>query len=46
MAHELGRREALTQVSAVVALGTLFDNIAGGQEIFRGTVSRPEWRLR
>jgi enoyl-CoA hydratase/carnithine racemase len=46
MAHELGRREALTQVSSVVALGTLFDNIAGGQEIFRGTVTRPEWKLR
>ena len=46
MTHEVSRREALSQVSTFVALGTLFDNIAGGQEIFRGTVSRPEWRLR
>ena len=46
MTHELGRREALAQVSTLVGLGTLFDNVAGGQDIFRGTVSRPEWRLR
>ena len=46
MTHELSRREALSQVSTFVALGTLFDNIAEGQEIFRETVSRPEWRLR
>jgi enoyl-CoA hydratase/carnithine racemase len=46
MTHELGRREALSQVSTLVALGTLFDNIAGGQDLFRDTVDRPDWRLR
>ncbi len=46
MTHELGRRDALSQVSTFVTLGTLFDNVAGGQEIFRETASRPEWRLR
>jgi enoyl-CoA hydratase/carnithine racemase len=44
MAHELGRREALSQVSLLVALGTQFDNISGGQQQFRD--ERPEWRLR
>ncbi len=46
MTHELGRRDALSQVSTFVTLGTLFDNVAGGQEIFRETASRPKWRLR
>jgi enoyl-CoA hydratase/carnithine racemase len=46
MTHELSRREALSQVSTFVALGTLFDNVAGGQEIFEGNEPRPEWRLR
>jgi enoyl-CoA hydratase/carnithine racemase len=46
MTHELGRRDALTQVSTFVTLGTLFDNVAGGQELFRETAARPEWRLR
>ena len=36
MTHELSRREALAQVSTFVALGTLFDNIAEGQETFEG----------
>jgi enoyl-CoA hydratase/carnithine racemase len=44
MAHEIGRRQALSQVSSLVALGTEFENISGGQQNFRG--SRPEWRLR
>ena len=43
MTHEVSRREALSQVSTYVALGTLFDNIAEGQETFEGT-ARPEWR--
>jgi enoyl-CoA hydratase/carnithine racemase len=46
MTHELSRREALAQVSTFVALGTLFDDVAGGQEIFEGNEPRPEWRLR
>ena len=41
MTHELSRREALSQVSTFVALGTLFDNVAGGQEIFEGNEPRP-----
>jgi enoyl-CoA hydratase/carnithine racemase len=44
MAHELSRREALTQVSSLVSLGTQYENIAGGQQTFQGT--RPKWRLR
>jgi enoyl-CoA hydratase/carnithine racemase len=31
MTHEVSRREALSQVSTFVALGTLFDDVAGGQ---------------
>ena len=46
MTHEVSRREALSQVSTFVALGTLFDDVAGGQEIFEGNEPRPEWRLR
>jgi len=46
MTHEVTRREALSQVSTYVALGTLFDNIAEGQETFKGTRARPEWKLR
>ena len=46
MTHEVTRREALSQVSTYVALGTLFDNIAEGQETFQGTRARPEWKLR
>jgi enoyl-CoA hydratase/carnithine racemase len=46
MTHEVTRREALAQVSTYVALGTLFDNIAEGQETFPGIRERPEWRLR
>jgi enoyl-CoA hydratase/carnithine racemase len=44
MAHELSRRQAISQVSSFVTLGTQFENIAGGQETFK--VYRPEWRLR
>jgi hypothetical protein len=36
MTHELGRRDALSQVSTFVTLGTLFDNVAGGQETSSG----------
>jgi enoyl-CoA hydratase/carnithine racemase len=44
MAHEVTRKAALAQVSALVELGTTFDNIESGQQEFQ-TV-RPEWRLR
>ena len=44
MAHELSRREALAQVSSFVTLGTRFENVEAGQEVFKGT--RREWRLR
>src|SRR3954466_2996245 len=44
MANEVSRREALHQASAFVALGTAFDNIAGGQETFKGAPR--EWKLR
>jgi enoyl-CoA hydratase/carnithine racemase len=40
MTHEVTRREALSQVSTYVALGTLFDNIAEGQETFQGIRER------
>ena len=40
MTHEVTRREALSQVSTYVALGTLFDNIAEGQETFDKTRDR------
>jgi enoyl-CoA hydratase/carnithine racemase len=46
MTHEVTRREALSQVSTYVALGTLFDNIVEGQETFQGTRARPDWKLR
>jgi enoyl-CoA hydratase/carnithine racemase len=44
MSHEVNRREALAQVSTYVALGTMFEDIAEGQEAFQKV--RPDWRLR
>jgi hypothetical protein len=44
MAHEAGRRVALSQVSTAVLLGTEYDNIAGGQDSFHG--QRIEWQVR
>ena len=44
VAHEKSRRQALAEVSTYVMLGTTRDNIADGQETFRGT--RIEWQLR
>jgi len=44
MAHEVSRRQALKEVSSIVSLGTVFENIAEGQETFKS--ARPEWRLR
>ncbi|HXW34899.1 MAG TPA: enoyl-CoA hydratase/isomerase family protein [Acidimicrobiales bacterium] len=44
MAQELSRREALSQVSSLVSLGTKYENIEEGQRAFKE--ARPEWRLR
>ena len=44
MAHEMTRRQALQQVSTLVTLGTRRENLASGQETFRG--GHLEWRLR
>lgn len=44
MAHDMTRRQALQQVSTLVTLGTRRENIASGQETFRG--GHAEWRLR
>ena len=44
MAHEAGRRVALSQVSTAVNLGTAYDNIDAGQEAFHQ--GRIDWRLR
>jgi enoyl-CoA hydratase/carnithine racemase len=44
MAHELSRREVLSQISTIVSLGTTYDNIKAGQERFQST--RVEWRPR
>jgi enoyl-CoA hydratase/carnithine racemase len=44
MAHELSRREALSQVSTLVSLGTTYENIESGQRAFKS--ARPEWQLR
>jgi enoyl-CoA hydratase/carnithine racemase len=44
MAHELSRKEALSQMSSLVLLGTAFENIESGQSEFQNV--RPEWRLR
>ena len=44
MAHEAGRRVALSQVSTAVNLGTAYDNIDAGQDAFHQR--RIDWRLR
>jgi enoyl-CoA hydratase/carnithine racemase len=43
-ANELPRSAALAQVSALVKLGTQYENIQEGQETFKG--DRPKWELR
>jgi enoyl-CoA hydratase/carnithine racemase len=43
-ANELSRNTALAQVSALVKLGTQFENVEQGQATFK--TDRPEWRLR
>ena len=44
MANEVSRNTALAQVSALVKLGTQYENIEQGQETFKA--ARPEWTLR
>jgi len=44
LAHEHTRRAALQQVSTLVSLGTLYENIESGQETFRQ--GKIEWQLR
>ena len=46
MAHEVGRRAAVSQVSSLVLLGTQYDNIATGQDNFKQPTGRVEWELR
>jgi enoyl-CoA hydratase/carnithine racemase len=46
MAHEVGRREAVSQVSSLVLLGTKYDNLASGQDQFKKNTERVEWQLR
>ena len=41
---DIGRRNALTQASNIVMLGTVADNLAEGQEAFKS--GKREWRLR
>ncbi len=43
--HDMGRRQALTQAHAFVAMGTAYDQIAEGQQAFTGG-NRVEWQLR
>ena len=44
MAHEETRRNALAQMSALVQLGTDYENIDDGEQSYQA--QRPEWRLR
>jgi enoyl-CoA hydratase/carnithine racemase len=44
MAHDLGRRAAMAQVSSLVTMGTKFENIEEGQRVFKS--ARAEWKLR
>jgi len=43
-AHDVGRRNALQQAATIVMLGTVPENLAEGQEAFKG--KQREWRLR
>ena len=45
MAHENTRRQALDMVSNYVSLGTTYENIKAGQEMFKDS-ARETWRLR
>jgi hypothetical protein len=44
MAQEQSRRAALSQMSTIVSLGSVQENIDSGQKTFKG--ARLEWKLR
>jgi enoyl-CoA hydratase/carnithine racemase len=44
MAHEVGRRAAMAQVSTLVSLGTKYENIESGQQAFHGERIEPRVR--
>lgn len=44
LGHEVSRKQALSEVSTLVSLGTQHDNIESGQQAFRS--GRREWRVR
>ncbi len=44
MAHETGRREALSQISTTVLLGTTYENMQAGQEYFHTKREKPQIR--
>ncbi len=44
LAHELSRREALSQISTIVSLGTHYDNIKAGQDSFHSQREKPRIR--
>ena len=44
MVHELARREALQQMSSLVLLGTQYENIEAGQEMFHVKLEKPRIR--
>jgi enoyl-CoA hydratase/carnithine racemase len=46
MANEVGRRNAIAQVSSLVLLGTQYDDLQSGQDSFRQPGQRIEWELR
>src|SRR4051812_6734626 len=46
MANDVGRKNAVFQVSSLVLLGTQYDNLASGQDSFKKTTTRVEWVVR
>jgi enoyl-CoA hydratase/carnithine racemase len=46
MANDVGRKNAVSQVSSLVLLGTQYDNLATGQDSFKKTTNRVDWVVR
>jgi enoyl-CoA hydratase/carnithine racemase len=46
MANDVGRKNAVFQVSSLVLLGTQYDNLATGQDSFKKTTNRVDWVVR
>jgi enoyl-CoA hydratase/carnithine racemase len=46
MANDVGRKNAVAQVSSLVLLGTQYDNLASGQDSFKKTTDRVDWVVR